>query len=195
MLAEVGLFQLFVASFDLPGGFRMQPLEQVEEFAGIECVDCVVGQRARVVRWCADDDHGNGGVDLLERSEELFAGHVGQACVGNDAVDGREFAQGLDGFFAAVSGDDVEFGGFDDELAGGDSGGGFAVYYEETGTKHAGLDALSLKSACQGGHSKSGLIEGDLNTCLGENGEFTIDTSPAIGEDERAFDKLWTSQV
>ena len=81
----------------------------------------------------ADNDDGDVGLDFLQGADELFAGHVGEAGVDDYAVEIGIPLECLDGFVGGVGGDDVEFCGFDDELAGGDAGGGFAVDNEVAG--------------------------------------------------------------
>ena len=136
---EVELLEFFVAFFDLLCGFGLEFLEDFKKLAGIEGVEDVVGEFARGATRGLDNDEGNFGMDFSEGGEEIVADHVGHAGVGDDAVDSGEFAQCFDRFFTGIGRDDVEFGGLDDELAGRDSGGGFAIDDEEAGAKHGSL--------------------------------------------------------
>ncbi len=86
-----------------------------------------------------DDDDWNPGVELLDGGDEIVAGHVDHAGVGDDSVEGGELAHCLDGLVAAVGRDDVELGGLNDKLAGGDAGGGFAIDDEKAGPDHASI--------------------------------------------------------
>jgi hypothetical protein len=54
-------------------------------------------------------------------------------------VDGREPLDRIEGFLAAISGDDVELRGFDHQFAGGDVGGKLTVDDEETRPCHGSL--------------------------------------------------------
>ena len=135
-VVEVLFFQIFIALFDFGSGFGLEFFEEREKPPGIKGLEDVIGMFAGRVAWSADDDDGYFRLQLFERVYEVATGHVFHAGIGDDAIDAGELAQRFDGFFAAVSGDDVEFGGFDDELAGGDAGGGFAVDDEIAGTYH-----------------------------------------------------------
>ena len=117
----------------------METLEQGEKFFGVEGLQSVVGGITAGVARRGDYDYGELRLEGFQGEDQFVAGHVGHAGVGDYAVDGGELAQDFDGLMAAVGGDDVEFGGFDDQLAGRDAGGGFAVNDEEAGTEHAYL--------------------------------------------------------
>jgi len=133
---EVILFQVFVALLDFGGGFGLEFFEEREKPPGVEGLEDMVGMFASRMAWSADDDDRKFRLKLFERVYEVATGHVFHARIGDDAIESGELAEGFDGFFAAVGGDDVELGGFDDELAGGDAGGGFAIDDEVTRADH-----------------------------------------------------------
>jgi len=130
------LFEVLVALGDLSGGLGLEGFEEGKKLLGIEGVEVVVGADGGDAAWGVDDDYGDFGVDLFEFSDEVVAGHVGEASVGDDAVEGGVFAEGFDGLVAGVGGEDVEFGGFDDQLAGRNGRGAFAIDDEEAGANH-----------------------------------------------------------
>ena len=99
------------------GGW-LEFLEQGQELPGFEGIEGVIGELAVGTAWSEDDDYGNPGGDFFEFGDEVVTGHVGHAGVGDDEVELRILLQGVDCFLAAVGGDDVEFCGLDDELAG-----------------------------------------------------------------------------
>jgi len=127
---------MFVAGFDVRGCFGVERSEKFEKLGGLEGFEIVacawtVGRTGGV-----DDDERESGVDGAELFDELSAGCVFNAGIDNDTVDEREALEGFYGFLAAVSGDDIELGSLNDELAGGDAAGVFAVNNEETGPGH-----------------------------------------------------------
>jgi len=87
----------------------------------------------------ADDDYGNFGIDFFEFGDEIATAHVANACVEDDAMHIGESLQGFDRFGGAVGGDDVEFGGLDDELARGNATGIFTVDDKKAGPDHAAI--------------------------------------------------------
>lgn len=134
---ELGLIgKSFFLLQDLRGLLGVESFEQLEEALWIEGFDAVVGSMASVF---AHRDDGEPGLQLFEFLDQLAAGDVGDGDVEDDAVNAREFFEGLDGFGSAVGSDDVELRGLDDELAGGDGAGVFAVDDEEAGPEHVGL--------------------------------------------------------
>lgn len=76
-------------------------------------------------------------MEFLESFDEVRARHVAHAGVKDDAVHVGKEMEDFDGFGAAVSGEDVDFCGLDDELAGGDGAGVFAIGDEIAGPDHA----------------------------------------------------------
>lgn len=106
----------------------------------------------------ADGDDGKRGDELFDASDEVAAGHVADTGVEDNAIDLGEAFEGFDGFFGAVGGDDVKLGGFDDQLAGGDTARVLAVDDQKTGTDH-GFDYLPLKRLVDG------LLVGDERRC------------------------------
>jgi hypothetical protein len=69
--------------------------------------------------------------------------HVDHACICDDAIQGREFVKDSNRFLASVGGDHVEFGGLDNQLAGGDAGRAFTIDDEEARADHASILLLS----------------------------------------------------
>ena len=54
---EITFFEVFVAALDVGGGFRLEFLEEVEEFLGIEGFERVVCEFGGRTPRGADDDH------------------------------------------------------------------------------------------------------------------------------------------
>ena len=195
---EVEFFQFFIAFFDGAGGFGEEGFQKCKEAGGIEGVEGMGGEIAGGTGGGINNDAGEPWTDLLDGGEEMVAGHVDHAGVGDEAVEGGEFAQGFDGFLAGVGGDDVELGGFDDELAGGDTGGSFTVNDEEAGTDQreylAGeKDRVGLKTgrfgrgpacrrscgdACSGTGSSSRRIAGLSSLISGKRAHGWCDLEP-----------------
>ena len=118
---------------DLSGLVRMESLEQVEQGLRLEGLHVVVRALATV---SAEGDDGELGLQLFEPPDELGAGYVGYGDIEDGAVDARELFERFDRLSTAVRRDYVELGGLDDELAGGDGTGVFAIHDEETGSQH-----------------------------------------------------------
>ena len=141
-------FQVFVALLDLGGGFGLEFLEKRKEEPWIEGFEGVIGLFTEGVAGCADEDDGYFWLQVFKCCNERIGWHIFHAGVHNDTVQCGKFAQGFDGFFAAVGGDDVELGGLDDEFAGGDAGGGFAIDDEVTGADHGSSIRSRRKINC-----------------------------------------------
>jgi hypothetical protein len=72
----------------------------------------------------------------LHLIDEIGARDVLDASVKDCAADRGKTVKEIERFASAVGSDDVELGGFDDELASGDAAGKFAVDDEKTGSIH-----------------------------------------------------------
>ena len=120
-------------------------MQEFEQAGGIEEFEVVVGFGAVVGAGCVDDDDGELGVTRFELTDDFFGWAIAQAGVQDDAVEGREATDGFNCFGAAVGGDDVEFCGFDDELASGDVCGELTVYDEEAGPGHPSLSNIRVQ--------------------------------------------------
>ena len=115
-VAELGVFELFVALFYGGTGLGLKFFKQGQETPWIEGFQGVIGALAGGGSRGADEDYRDFGLELLEGCHEFFGGHVFHTGVQDYSVEGRIFLQGFDGFFAAVGGDDIEFCGFYDEF-------------------------------------------------------------------------------
>ena len=114
-------------------------MEELEQMRGVEGVDLVGGAGAIDRSGTLNHDDGNVRRALANGGDDCFAGDVVNHGVEDSTVDVREMLKGLDGFFAAVGGDDIEFCGLDDQLARGDGAGVFAVDDEKTGPNHGDI--------------------------------------------------------
>ncbi len=94
----------------------------------------------------ADDDDGKVGVAFLDPRDKVAAGHVADTGVEDNAVDLWERGQSFYSLRCAVGGDDVELGGFDDELTGGNATGVFAIDDEKAWPDHV-FDYAASKAA------------------------------------------------
>jgi hypothetical protein len=139
LVLVLGLTEALVLGFDGCGFFGRDGLEKLEKLGGLEGVEVKVGAGAVGRAGGVDDDEWELGVDGVELFDEAFTRGVLDAGVDDDTVDQGEALEGLNGFFAAVGGDDVEFGGLNDELSRGDAAGVFAVDNEETGPGHVSI--------------------------------------------------------
>jgi len=128
--------EALVGGFDDAGFLGIEAAEELEEIGGVEGLEVVRGPGALGRARSHDDDDGAVGGEVLELLDEFGAGHVADASVENNAADAGEDLEGFEGFVAAVGGDDVELGGFDDQLARGDAAGVFAIDDEKTGADH-----------------------------------------------------------
>lgn len=91
-----------------------------------------------------DDDDGDSGVNLFDCSDEVGGGHLRHFRVHHDSVDCRESPEGGERLLGAVGGENVELGGFDDELAGGYASRVFVVNNEKAWSMcsvHRSMDA------------------------------------------------------
>ena len=134
---EVAFFEIFVAALDAGGGFGLQGLQQTEELPGVKGFQGVIRQFAGSASGSADHNDRNFGMDGFEGSDQCVALHVRKARVGDDAVHSREAFQRVNGFLAAIGGDDVELCGFNDEFSRGDSARRLPIDDEKTGPVHA----------------------------------------------------------
>ena len=134
---EVEVFEVFVSFFYAGGGFRVQFFEQGEEQAGDRrirgCDRPGAWERREACRWRRRGCRGRRVLSSVMRASQGMSFIAG---VGNDSVEVGIALEGVDGFEAAVGGDDVEFGGFDDELAGGYAAGRFAIDYKKARPDH-----------------------------------------------------------
>jgi len=85
---------------------------------------------------CADDDKRKVSGKNAQIFDQLRAAHVPDARIDNGAVDVRKALEGLNRLLPAIGRDDVEFSGLNDEFAGGDAAGVFAVDNEKAGPVH-----------------------------------------------------------
>jgi hypothetical protein len=137
-LGQVLAAELLVAPFDDGGRGGLEAAEDFEELGGIEGFKLEVGVGTTFEAGCADDDDGALGLDGLDGVGEFVAGDVKDTAVENDAVYVGEQLEDLEGFGTAICGEDVEFGSFDDEFAGGDAAGELPVDDEKTWPDHEG---------------------------------------------------------
>ena len=114
-------------------------MEELEQMRGVEGVDLVGGARAVDRSGALNHDDGNVGRALANGGDDCFARDVVNHGVEHGAVDVRELLKCLDGFLAAVGGDDIKLCGLDDQLARGDGAGVFAVDDEKTGPNHGDM--------------------------------------------------------
>jgi hypothetical protein len=111
-------------------------VEEFEEIGWVEGVD-EVGRTGAVLRaGTLHDDDGGVGNAGANSGDDLLAGDVVNGGVEHHTVDGGKTLEGFQGFGAAVGGDDVELCGLDNQFAGRDAGGVFAVDDEKTGANH-----------------------------------------------------------
>ena len=105
----------------------------------VEGVELVRGAGAVDRAGALNHDDGNVRRALANGGDDGLAGDVVNHGIEHGTVDVWEMLKGLDGFFAAVGGDDIEFCGLDDQLARGDGAGVFAVDDEKTGPNHGAM--------------------------------------------------------
>ena len=123
--------EVFVALFDGGGGLGLEAAQDVKQLGGVERFQKEVGLGAAVEAGGGDDDDGDLWLEGLDGACYDAAGRVVEAAIENDSADGGEEFEELERLFAAVGGEDVELGGLNHELAGGDAAGEFAVDDEE----------------------------------------------------------------
>lgn len=111
-------------------------MKELEEGGWVEGVDVVGGTRTGFRTRTLNDDDGALRSAGAKGGDNLFAWNVMDGGVENNAVDVGKTFEGFEGLRSAVSGNDVEFSGLDDELARGDGARVFAVDDEEAGADH-----------------------------------------------------------
>lgn len=134
--------EVFVALLDDGGSMWLKAFEGFEQLCGIEGFQLEVGLWAIVRSGWGDDDDGNSGLECFELADKIGGGNIFDTRIENNPVDGGEESKCLEGFLAAVCGEDVELCGFDDELAGGDATRELAVDDEKTRSDHGANYAL-----------------------------------------------------
>jgi hypothetical protein len=67
------LFEVFIALFDLGGGFRLKALKEGEEFLGIERLHGIIGVVAFRMVGSANDDDRDLGLQLFEGGYQFVA--------------------------------------------------------------------------------------------------------------------------
>src|SRR6185312_9547774 len=127
--------EVLIALLDGGGGLGVKLLEKFEQAGRVEEFQVVVRGGALLVH-AADHDDGQFWVELFDGEHDVVGLHVADDVVDDDAVNGWEALDGLNGFSAGVCSDDVELCGLDDEFAGRDVGGKLAVDDEKAGTSH-----------------------------------------------------------
>jgi hypothetical protein len=132
----LGLGELLVAFFDGSSLSRGEALKKGEKLGGLEAFEQMIGLGAVVGARGADDDDRQLGIEFFKSCDEIATGHIADAGIEDNAMQTRKRLEGVDGFECAVGGDDVEFGGLDDEFARGDAAGVLTVDDEEAGPNH-----------------------------------------------------------
>lgn len=128
--------QLFVAFFYRCGGIRLQTAERLQQFGWIIGFELKVSLWTYVGSWCRNYNDRNLRLKGLNLANYLTAGDVFQAPIEDDSADSRKSREDFQCLLARVGRQNVEFSGFDHELAGGDTAGKLPVDNKKTGPVH-----------------------------------------------------------
>jgi len=126
-LGELLTTEFFVALFDLRRSLRLYAAEGLKQFGWIEGLNQVVGVGTTIEARRCDHDDGDLWLKLFDFSGDFVARYVVEAAVEHDATDGRKSGEDVQGLLAAVRRYNVEFCGFDHQLAGRDAAGELSV--------------------------------------------------------------------
>ena len=119
--------QLFVLGFDGGALLGLNLFEQLQQPRRLERVQMMVGALAEVATRPADANDDQFRLECFHVPDHLSAGHVAKIGVHHHAINRREPLQGLQRLFAAVSRDDIQLRGLDNEFARGDTAGVLAI--------------------------------------------------------------------
>jgi hypothetical protein len=142
--------EFFVVLQDQRGLFWLKALQELEQLARIEGLEIVVGSRAEVMPECSNQDDRQARQFLPNMLHHGIAWHISNSGIEDYGVDCGKLVQRLEGFVAAVCGDDVELGGLDDKLPGRDAAGMLLVDDKKAGSDHGSVILWLWRSAITG---------------------------------------------